>query len=736
MPTVTKDKSPEMAQPKPKEPMPLSTKILIGLILGIATGLFFGEYTSHLKIIGDAFIGLLQMTVLPYIILSLIVNIGRLSMSEGKRLIINCLITMLILLGIGLIVIAILPIAFPEWKSANFYSTSFIEPPQNIDFLELFVPSNPFHSMSANKVPAVVLFCILIGVGLMRTKMTDSLLGNLEVLNKAINEVNKLVIKVTPYGVFAIAADTAGNMTWEDIGKLQAFILIYTIAVLILVFWFLPVLISSCTPFRYKDIFGFTKTTLITIFATGKIIIVLPQLVENIMDLYKKHNEDNPDRESSVEIIFPLAYPFPNLGSLVIIIFVPFAAWYLGSSMTFGEYPGFLGAGLFTSFVAPVVSIPFLLEMQNQPTDMFHLFAVSTVYTDRIRVILGAMYLITLTIFTTGLTYGPFKIKWAKLISGSAVTVLLFLGTLFPLKYYLAYSLKDAYNKDEIIMNMQPVTDTVSTIVLKNPGPCPQPLRYRQSRLSRIKQRKIIRIGFYEEQIPFTYFNAKGELVGFGVDMARDLAKELDVTIGFVPIKQKKLLEQMENDHFDLVMSDIFLSTRYSQEMSLSRAYLDVVLAFVVKNEINDYKDYEKLLEVDTLNIAYFERREIAEKIHSYLPNSGLVSIDSISQFFNNQVDTLKLDALLTSAERGAALTLLHPDYQVVNPLPINIKVPLVYPIAGNDTELQEFVSNWIEEKKKDGTIDKFYDHWILGKDVTKDTKHWSVIKDVLHWVE
>ena len=44
--------------------MSLSTRVLIGLVAGVATGLFLGEITAPLKVVGDAFIQLLQMTVL------------------------------------------------------------------------------------------------------------------------------------------------------------------------------------------------------------------------------------------------------------------------------------------------------------------------------------------------------------------------------------------------------------------------------------------------------------------------------------------------------------------------------------------------------------------------------------------------------------------------------------------------------------------------------------------------
>ena len=60
----------------------VSGRVLIGLFLGVLAGIVFGEWAAHLKIIGDIFIGLLQMTVLPYIVVSLIVSLWRLSYQE------------------------------------------------------------------------------------------------------------------------------------------------------------------------------------------------------------------------------------------------------------------------------------------------------------------------------------------------------------------------------------------------------------------------------------------------------------------------------------------------------------------------------------------------------------------------------------------------------------------------------------------------------------------------------
>ena len=47
-----------------------------------------------------------------------------------------------------------------------------------------------------------------------------------------------------------------------------------------------------------------------------------------------------------------------------------------------------------------------------------------------------------------------------------------------------------------------------------------------------------------------------------------------------------------------------------------------------------------------------------------------------------------------------------------------------------------EFVSNWIDLKRKDGTIDSLYESWILGSASRSKEPRWSIILDVLGWVD
>jgi ABC-type amino acid transport substrate-binding protein len=56
--------------------------------------------------------------------------------------------------------------------------------------------------------------------------------------------------------------------------------------------------------------------------------------------------------------------------------------------------------------------------------------------------------------------------------------------------------------------------------------------------------------------------------------------------------------------------------------------------------------------------------------------------------------------------------------------------------VARRDQEWVQFVNTWIELKRRDGTIDALYGHWILGKNAVKREPRWSVIRNVLHWVD
>ena len=228
--------------------MSFTLKILIGLFLGIFTGVFLGEIAAPFSIAGEVFIGLLQMTVLPYIVVSLIGNLGAISWMERRSLLVSGIAVLSVMLLLGLAVLLVIPLAFPSVKSASFFSSSLIETPKVFDLVELYIPANPFASLANNVVPAAVLFSILVGIGIGGIPGKEGLLRALDVFADGLNVINKMIIKLTPAGVFAIAAGTAGTISLTEVDKLQAYLITYTLIALTLSFVVLPLLVTSVTP--------------------------------------------------------------------------------------------------------------------------------------------------------------------------------------------------------------------------------------------------------------------------------------------------------------------------------------------------------------------------------------------------------------------------------------------------------------------------------------------------------
>ena len=147
--------------------MSFSRRILVGLAAGIAVGLFLGERASFLGLPAEAFLQLLQVTVLPYLVTSLVTGVGGATREQARRLATQGGLVLMILWALSLALVFASALALPPEKGGSFYATSDVSVEPRIDWLELYIPSNPFRALANNLVPAVVLFSILLGAAIL-----------------------------------------------------------------------------------------------------------------------------------------------------------------------------------------------------------------------------------------------------------------------------------------------------------------------------------------------------------------------------------------------------------------------------------------------------------------------------------------------------------------------------------------------------------------------------------------
>jgi Na+/H+-dicarboxylate symporter/ABC-type amino acid transport substrate-binding protein len=716
--------------------MSFTLKIVLGLVLGVFTGLFLGEIAAPFVVVGEIFIGLLQMTVLPYIVISLIANLGRISWSESRGLLLSAMAVLAALLVLGVFALLTVPLAFPDWKSATFFSSSLVEQPKVFDLVALYIPANPFNALANNIVPASVLFSILLGIGVSGIRGNEGLLQALDVLADALNRINKLVIKLTPVGAFAIAAGVAGTTMLAEISKLQAYLLSYTVVGVILTFVVLPLIITAVTPFRYRDLVTIPRQTLVTIFATGKIIVVLPQLIEDIQELFRRYKLNNDETAAGTRILLPLAYPFPNLGTYTILMFIPFCAWYLGRSFDLVDHLTFHSSALLSSFVAPIIGIPFMLDLLQIPADMMELFVMSTVYTDRIRVVLGAMHLITLTVIAVSISQGVFRINWRRLLRAGLVSMGAVVVSLLLLRAYLGAALTDSYSGDRNLIEITWMDRPVPARVFHGELPEPEAAVAERGRLAIIEERGSLRVGYLSDSLPFAFRNDQGEVVGYDVEMGHHMASDLGVELEQVLVDKESFNTLFESGQIDIVMSGITMTPGRIRKWNFGDASMDVTLGFLVPDyRRNEFRSHEAVLRIADLRLGIVQfDKAFQRQTEQRFPNAQFEDLASPRSFLRGREP--QLDALVYSAEGGSAWTLIYPGYTMVVPHPVLSKVPLGYPLPQGDPEWSRYVNEWSRLKKKNGTTDALFDHWIRGGGAQRSGPRWSILRDVLHWIE
>ena len=413
--------------------MTFSRKILVGLVLGVATGLFLGDLAAPFRLLADAFVRLLQMTVLPYVTVSLITGIGSLDPATARRIFLRVGALALVLWALALGAVFLMPLAFPALQSASFFSTTMIEERASVDFLSLYIPSNPFHSLANSVVPAVVLFSAVLGIALMGVNGKERLIEWLQIVERTLARANRLVVRLTPLGLFAIAALTAGTLDLEQVARLRVYLIAYGAMALLLSLWVLPGLVACLTPIPARRVLESTQDVLITAFMTADLFIVLPPLVERSKRLLAEHGSPEAAEGSPPDVIVPAFYNFPHAAKMLSLSFVLFAAWYSETTLTVLDYPRLAAVGIVSLFGSINVSFPFLLDFAHVPADTFQLFLATGVLNSRFGTLAAAMHMVVLALAGTYALSGKLRLSPKPLIRYGLVTAGITAATLVGL---------------------------------------------------------------------------------------------------------------------------------------------------------------------------------------------------------------------------------------------------------------------------------------------------------------
>ncbi|WP_003541966.1 cation:dicarboxylate symporter family transporter [Desulfotomaculum nigrificans] len=276
-------------------------QILIGLILGIIVGaVFYGNpaINDYLKPIGDIFIRLIKMIVVPIVLSTLIVGVAgvgdvkKLGRLGGKTIIYFEVVTTIAIL-VGLLAANIVHPGvgvdmsqLSKGDISKYIATT--ETTKSHGFIETIVnivPTNIFDSMAKGDMLAVIFFAVMFGLGLSALGEKGKPAVNFfQIVAETMFNVTNMVMRFAPFGVFALIGATVskfGVASLVPLGKLVITVYV-TMALFIIVVLGIMAKLAGINIF---NLLSYLKEELLLSYSTASSESVLPRIMEKMEKL-------------------------------------------------------------------------------------------------------------------------------------------------------------------------------------------------------------------------------------------------------------------------------------------------------------------------------------------------------------------------------------------------------------------------------------------------------------------
>ena len=283
--------------------MTLTTKVLIGMGLGILLGLginfaglnaegtFVGDNIVNglFHIMGKMFVTALKMLVVPLVFFSLItgvLGIGDIKAlgKVGAKSFALYMLTTAVAIAIAITIAAVIGIG----EGANLTTTTaFVgkdAPPLSQVLIDI-IPSNVVNAMALGKMLQLIFFSILLGISiLMVGKKAEPVVKLIEIGNEIMMNMVNIIMAIAPYAVFALIAKAIANLGLGLLADLAGYVLVLIAALMIHLFFTLMTVLKVFSGVNVGMFLKKMKDTQVFAFSTSSSNATIPVTLRTVTE--------------------------------------------------------------------------------------------------------------------------------------------------------------------------------------------------------------------------------------------------------------------------------------------------------------------------------------------------------------------------------------------------------------------------------------------------------------------
>lgn len=696
-------------------PRSTSSRCLLAVVFGGGVGLFWREGAHPLQPLADLFVRMMTLVVFPFMILEVVTCLADMKSKSRSILLRQGGWILLGLLSLAVVAVCALPAMLPPLLSSPLFDPQILEKPQGVEALSFLIPGNIFEALAMGNFAGTAFCSAIVGLVLQKMPGRDPVLAILRPLQAlGLSLLNWVVQKVSPWGIFALTATTLSQREAVNLERLTGFVSMMAVALLVIGGLILPGLVAGLTPVSWGHWWRILKTPLILVACTGQVFLSIPIVFTSLRTEVWDSLPGKGKKEglAAAEAFVILGYSLFSLGEWILLVFVPFAGWYYDTPIGLAEILRTLMTAIPASIGGVYLAIVQELTRLGLPIGLGNFYLLNYAWAARCGRVLTLVGTLTGAVLLCAHAKGQLQLQTARLAGWLAIGSLAGLFAGAAVHRVLAETLKDSQGTRQIVLGRSSVVEGLSPVRLTTP-PEPAP-----PTLAGIQARGVLRVGLLEHSVPWAYFNGKGVLVGYDVDLVKALADSMKVRLVLVPGTLVQLRLWLEEQRVDMVGGGIAASTILGRVKLQHTGYEQTCLALLVEDR--KMAALPGRLQSGTLRLdrsqAISFSPELERAVKAQLsPRTGGASMVFLPRFQqNDRADFHRdSDAILTTAEAGSAYAVLHPQYSMVPAFEKKLGMEVGFVTETTDEKFLLFLENWIDTSRNLGFFLRLRRHWL-----------------------